>query len=177
MAVLFQRTCLCSAAGDQVDGQDADITSLHRKCGETEVSCSVSVLQRASLRRQGRRRWVSTSQNAANKSDCVMLTCVSPPLYSESGERALWCEGAATRHGAHLERVQCATQWHSQRLHQPERNKAQQAAGGRAYCSGETRPKHHITIDSKSQEFDVQNFLTIVQMAATFLSTWWNLRW
>lgn len=97
---------------------------------------------------------LSTGQNAANTSDSVTLTCVSLPMCSESGERAMWCEGAATRHGAHLERVQCSTQWHAQRLHQPERNKTQQAAGGCTYCSGETthtRNADDVTVTVQSQ--------------------------
>lgn len=51
--------CVCvSAAGHQVHRPDSDVASLHRQRGERKVSCRVSVLQRASLRGQGRRRWV-----------------------------------------------------------------------------------------------------------------------
>lgn len=63
---------------------------------------------------------------------------LSPVLLSESGERPMWREGAAARHGAHLERVQRVPQCHPQRLHQQEWVPPQQTAGGRTHRAGTT---------------------------------------
>ncbi len=56
--VFLQSLCLCSAPRDKVDRQDTDVASLHLQCCERKISCSVSILQRASLRWQGSCGWV-----------------------------------------------------------------------------------------------------------------------
>lgn len=59
---------------------------------------------------------------------------------SESRERLVRREGAAARHGAHLEGIQRPTQQHAQRLHQQARIPTQQAARRRAHRQGDLHP-------------------------------------
>lgn len=59
---------------------------------------------------------------------------------SESGERVVRREGAAARHGAHLEGIQRPAQQHAQRFHQQARITTQQAAGRRAHRQGDLHP-------------------------------------